>query len=66
MGEIELLRAVEVAWLSGQLSMWMANLSYPVGMGIEPLDNHVQSLAETLFARYANMIEMARSALPRS
>ena len=59
---IEALRKVEVAWLSEQLSTWIANLGYPVGCGIAPHPETIKRAAETLFDRYAKMIELARQA----
>jgi hypothetical protein len=56
------LREVEVAWLSEQLSNSISNLGYPVGMGIAPHPETVRKAAETLFDRYAKMIEMTRRA----
>jgi len=60
--DMDALREVEVAWLSRELSRAIKNLAYPVGMGVAPLDYHVESAAKTLFERYAKMIEMAREA----
>lgn len=51
---------VEVAWLSDVLSNSIANLGYPVGMGVAPHPEQIRRAAETLFERYAKMIEMAR------
>ncbi len=59
---MEVLREVEVAWLSDQLSQSIANLPYPVGCGQPPDAERVKKAAETLFGRYAKMIEMARRA----
>jgi len=56
------LRAVEVAWLTNHLNHSIANLGYPVGCGQAPEPEQVRRAAETLFERYAKMIEMARSA----
>ncbi len=57
---MEALREVEVAWLSDQLASSIANLGYPVGMGIPPHPDQIKKAATTLFDRYAKMIEMAR------
>lgn len=59
--DMQVLREVEVAWLSDQLSSSIANLGYPVGMGIAPHPDSMKKAAETLFERYAKMIEMARA-----
>ena len=59
---MEALREIEVAWLSEQLSTSIANLGYPVGCGIAPHPEAIKKAAETLFGRYARMIEMARRA----
>lgn len=56
----EALREIEVAWLAGELSRAIANLGYPVGMGLPPSPEHCERAAATLFERYAKMIEMAR------
>lgn len=53
------LREVEVAWLMDNLSGAIANLGYPVGCGVPPSPGHLKRAAETLFERYAKMIEMA-------
>lgn len=60
--DFQMLRKVEVEWLSEQLSDAIANLAYPVGMGVAPKPHHIKRAAETLFGRYARMIEMARRA----
>lgn len=59
---MEVLREVEVAWLSDQLSNSIANLGYPVGCGVAPHPEQIKKAAETLFGRYAKMIELARRA----
>ena len=56
---IDALREVEIAWLSDQLSKSIANLGYPVGMGIPPHPEQIKKAATALFERYAKMIEMA-------
>ena len=55
------LREVEIAWLSEQLSFSISNLGYPVGMGIAPHPDSIKKAATTLFERYAKMIEMAHN-----
>jgi hypothetical protein len=60
--DFAILREVEVAWLSQQLSDSIANLGYPVGMGMAPHPDQIKKAAETLFERYAKMIEMAHKA----
>lgn len=59
---IEVLKEVEIAWLSEKLSTSIANLPYPVGCGVPPDPERIKKAAETLFGRYARMIEMARRA----
>lgn len=61
MPEIEMLREVETKWLAAQLGLAISNLAYPVGMGIEPHPEALAKAADTLFDRYAKMIEMARA-----
>lgn len=56
------LREFEIAWLSNRLSESIANLGYPVGMGIAPHPESIKKAATILFERYAKMIEMARTA----
>jgi hypothetical protein len=58
----EALREIEVAWLSRELSGAIANLGYPVGMGISPHPEQIKKAATALFERYAKMIEMAHAA----
>lgn len=60
--DFQALREAEVAWLSAELSRAISNLAYPVGLGVAPLDCHVEAAAKTLFERYAKMIEMAHKA----
>lgn len=60
--DFQALREVEVAWLASELSRAIANLAYPVGMGVAPQHYHVEAAAKTLFERYAKMIEMAHGA----
>jgi hypothetical protein len=59
---MEVLKEVEVAWLSDRLSQSIANLDYSVGCGRAPHPEQVRKAAETLFGRYAKMIELARRA----
>jgi cytochrome P450 len=61
MTDMDALREVEIEWLAGELGRSIANLGYPVGCGVPPSPEHLQKAAETLFARYAKMIEMARA-----
>lgn len=60
--DMDVLREVEVAWLSERLSESIAGLGYPVGMGIAPHPDQISKAAGILFERYAKMIEMARKA----
>jgi hypothetical protein len=59
---MEVLREAEVAWLSEALATSIAGLGYPVGCGIEPHPDQVRHAAETIFDRYAKMIDTARRA----
>jgi hypothetical protein len=61
MTDLDALREVEVEWLSGELGRAIAGLGYPVGCGVPPHPDQLQKAAETLFDRYAKMIELARS-----
>ncbi len=62
---IALLRTLEIEWLTDELRRAIANLCYPVGMGIAPHPETLRKAAERLFERYAEMIEMAaRGSLP--
>lgn len=58
--DMDVLREVEIEWLSIELSRSIANLGYPVGCGVPPHPDQVKKAAETLFDRYAKMIELAR------
>lgn len=57
--DFQVLRDVEVEWLSKALGDAIANLGYPVGCGLAPHPEQLKHAAETLFERYAKMIEMA-------
>lgn len=61
MSDMDVLREVEVEWLAGELSRSIAGLGYPVGCGVPPHPDQIKKAAETLFERYAKMIEMARA-----
>jgi hypothetical protein len=61
MSDMDTLREVEVEWLSGELARAIAGLGYPVGCGVPPHPDQVKKAAETLFDRYAKMIELARA-----
>lgn len=52
-------RELEIEWLSEALRETIANLAYPVGMGIGPQKRWCERAAKKLFERYAGMIEMA-------
>lgn len=58
--DFEVLRELEVAWLTSTLCDSIANLGYPVGMGMAPNPEQIKKAATTLFERYAKMIAMAR------
>lgn len=60
--EIAMVREIEVEWLAAELAASIANLGYPVGMGLAPHPEQVKKAAEKLFDRYAKMIDMARRA----
>ena len=57
--KIEMLRDVETKWLTAELGRSIANLGYPVGMGVAPHHDTLMKAATTLFDRYAKMIELA-------
>jgi hypothetical protein len=57
--DFAILREIETEWLIENLSESIANLGYPVGCGISPTYDHLKRAADTLFERYAKMIEMA-------
>jgi len=59
MDDIKVLREVETRWLAETLAGAIANLGYPVGMGIAPNPEHLIFAAGKLFDRYSAMIEMA-------
>jgi hypothetical protein len=59
--DFQVLRDVEVEWLVNTLGDSIANLGYPVGCGLSPSHEHLKRAAETLFERYAKMIEMAHT-----
>lgn len=59
---VNVLRETEVAWLEKELGDAIANLGYPVGMGIRPHPKQLKYAAKRLFERYAKMIELARRA----
>jgi hypothetical protein len=58
-GAGELLREREIPWLKTAISEAVANLGYPVGMGISPSEAHLEKAADTLFSRYQRMIDLA-------
>lgn len=66
MTDMEVLREIEVAWLSDRLSESITNLGYPVGCGIAPHPEQIAKAANILFDRYAKMIEMARESAKTS
>lgn len=57
---VAMLRGVEVEWLADRLGESVANLGYPVGMGVAPKRESLLKAANFLFDRYAGMIEMAQ------
>jgi hypothetical protein len=57
--DFAILREIETELLIENLSESIANLGYPVGCGISPTYDHLKRAADTLFERYAKMIEMA-------
>lgn len=57
--DIELIRDLEIPWLKTMLADSIANLGYPVGMGVSPSEAHLDHAAEFLFARYEKMIGLA-------
>lgn len=55
-----MLREIEREWLADELGRAIANLGYPVGMGVAPPREILLNAADNLFDRYAKMIEMVR------
>jgi hypothetical protein len=52
---IEAIREIEVPWLVKELGDSIANMPYPVGMGMAPHPEHLQRAAERLFERWTKM-----------
>lgn len=42
-------RERDVRWISAELEVWVANLGYPVGMGVVPHPVQTERFAEGLF-----------------
>jgi hypothetical protein len=62
MDGLETLREVETEWLANALNGFIANLGYPVGMGVGLHPKDAEKAASKLFDRYLKMIGMARDA----
>lgn len=60
--DLEALRETEVLWLSDQLGKSIANIPYPVGCGVAPDVQRLETAANTLFDRYLKMVRMAHLA----
>lgn len=56
------LREVERAWLAKELARAIANLGYPVGMGIAPSQEHIDRMAGTLADRAVSQVRQAVTA----
>jgi hypothetical protein len=62
--KIELMRDVETEWLAHNLGRSIANLGYPVGMGIAPHEDALQQAAAMLFERFIAMAEFVDQHAP--
>ena len=51
----EQLREIETAWIAKCLGDSIANLGYPVGMGIPPSDEALSRAANMLFDRFEKL-----------
>lgn len=54
-----IIREIEREWLADQLGASIANLGFPVGMGIAPPREMLLLAADKLFDRYARIIELS-------
>lgn len=56
--DFEVLREMEIQWLSETLAASIANIGYPVGCGVAPNEKHLANAAGKLFDRYLTMFRM--------
>ena len=52
---VEAFRKTEIPWLVKELGDSIANLGYPVGMGVAPNPDQLHQAAEALFERWCKM-----------
>lgn len=54
--DFKVLREMEAAWLSDELTRSISNLGYPVGLGVGPSKNHADLAAKAIVGRYIDIL----------